>query len=154
MKGLTACRHNRQALTLKALWKSFCDYDLWPIYLLGFLWEMPSGPPDQYLTLTLRDLDFGTFNANLLTIPTQAAGAVTLLAMTYLSERVDQRAFFGAFTQLWFLPNLIALAVLPTATSRWARFALVTVLLSYPSPHAIHAGWASRNSNSVRTRAM
>jgi hypothetical protein len=151
---MRATRHNRQALTLKALWKSFCDYDLWPIYLLGLVWEMPSGPPDQYLTLTLRDLDFDTFNANLLTIPTQAAGAVTLLVMTYVSERVDQRALFGAVTQLWCLPNLIALAVLPTSVNRWTRFAVVTVLLSYPSPHAIHVGWASRNSNSVRTRAM
>lgn len=70
--------HNRQGITLKLLWKSFCDFDLWPIYLFGLLWELPSGPPDQYLTLNLRNLGFSTFDANLLSIPSQFFGAVTV----------------------------------------------------------------------------
>ncbi|GJD04567.1 major facilitator superfamily transporter [Colletotrichum higginsianum] len=53
--------------------------------------------------------------------------------MTYLSEIWDTRALFGAFTQLWYLPNLVAMAVLPSNTSPWAQYAVVTVLLSYPS---------------------
>ncbi|KEY72264.1 hypothetical protein S7711_00263 [Stachybotrys chartarum IBT 7711] len=146
--------HNRQAITLKYLWNSLKDYELWPIYAFGLLWEIPVGPPDQYLTLTLRDLNFGTFDANLLSIPCQFIGAILMCITTFLSERWDTRAYFGIFTQLWYLPNLIAMAVLPTSTSPWARYALITVLLSYPSPHAMHVGWASRNSHSVRTRAV
>lgn len=61
--------HNRQAITLKMLWKSLTDYHLWPIYLIGLTWSIPVGPPSQYLTLTLRGLGFDTFNSNLLTIP-------------------------------------------------------------------------------------
>ncbi|KAM0330100.1 hypothetical protein ACHAQA_004272 [Verticillium albo-atrum] len=82
--------HNRQAINFKMLWNSLCDYELWPIYIFGLLWEIPAGPPDQYLTLTLRNLGFGTFDANLLSIPS----------------------------------------------------------------HAMHVAWGSRNSNSVRTRAV
>ncbi|KAF4551895.1 MFS-type transporter-like protein 60 [Elsinoe fawcettii] len=146
--------HNRQAINLKMLWRSLKDFDLLPIYIIGLCWEMPAGPPDQYLTLTLRNLGFDTFDANLLSIPTQFVGAITMLIMTYISEVVDQRAIFGIFTQAWIMPNLTALAVLPSSRSPWAEFAVVTVLLSYPSPHAMHVGWASRNSNSVRTRAV
>ncbi|CAH0053637.1 unnamed protein product [Clonostachys solani] len=146
--------HNRQAITPKLLWKSLKDYELWPIYIFGLLWEIPPGPPDQYLTLTLRNLNFGTFDSNLLSIPAQATGAVLMCITTYLSERWDSRALFGIFTQFWYLPNLIAMAVLPSGTNAWAQYALVTVLLSYPSPHAMHVAWASRNSNSVRTRAV
>ncbi|KAK7457542.1 major facilitator superfamily transporter [Colletotrichum acutatum] len=146
--------HNRQAITPKLLLKSLADWELWPIYIFGLLWEIPAGPPDQYLTLTLRNLGFNTNDTNLLSIPPQFLGAILMLIMTYLSEIWDTRALFGAFTQLWYLPNLIAMAVLPADASPWAQYAVVTVLLSYPSPHAMHVSWASRNSHSVRTRAV
>lgn len=70
--------HNRQAVSLKLLWKSLTDFDLWPLYILGLCFQIPTGPPDQYLTLTLRSLGFGTFDSNLLTIPTQFFGAITV----------------------------------------------------------------------------
>lgn len=125
--------HNRQAITLSLLWKSLKDFQLWPIYAFGLIWEIPPGPPDQYLTLTLRNLGFGTFDSNLLSIPAQFTGAVMMCITTYLSERWDTRAVFGVFTQFWYLPNLIAMAVLPSGASPWAQFAIVTALLSYPS---------------------
>ena len=44
--------------------------------------------------------------------------------------------------------------MLPTSTPPWASYALILVLLSYPSPHPMQVAWCSRNSNSVRTRAV
>jgi MFS family permease len=70
--------HNRQAITFKLLWKSLCDFDLWPIYALGLTFGIPAGPPDQYLTLTLRQLGFDTFNANLLSIPAQVGTTINV----------------------------------------------------------------------------
>lgn len=77
-----------------------------------------------------------------------------MLLLTYLSEKLNQRALLGLFVQLWFLPCVAALAVLPGGANRWAAYALVTVLLSYPSPHPMQVGWCSRNSNTVRTRTI
>lgn len=108
--------HNRQAITLNILWKSLCDFDLWPIYFFALVWEMPAGPPDQYLTLTLRELGFDTFQTNLLTIPAQAGASLTIVGMTWLSEIWDQRAYFGMVTQLWILPCVIALTTLPAGS--------------------------------------
>lgn len=71
-----------------------------------------------------------------------------------LSEKLNQRALVGIGAQLWFLPNLIALAVLPADASRWSTYALVVLVLSYPYPHPIHVSWASRISNTVRTRTV
>lgn len=70
--------HNRMALDFKMLWKSFCDFDLWPIYALGLTFGIPAGPPDQYLTLTLRQLGFDTFESNLLSIPAQVGTTITV----------------------------------------------------------------------------
>ncbi|KAF2435282.1 MFS general substrate transporter [Tothia fuscella] len=146
--------HNRQPIDFKLLWKSIRDFDLWPIYILGLTFQIPVGPPDQYQTLILRNLGFDTFDSNLLSIPSQAAGAVTMLIFTYFSEIWNQRSYLGFLAQLWIFPNILALAVLPKAASAWVRFAVVTVLLSWPSPHAMQVGWCSRNSNSVRTRTV
>lgn len=77
-----------------------------------------------------------------------------MLLLTYVSEKINQRSFSGLLAQIWFLPCLIALAVLPSDTNRWGSYALVVVLLSYPSPHPMQVGWCSRNSNTVRTRTV
>lgn len=69
-----------------------------------------------------------------------------MLILTYISVKWNQRAWLGLFTQFWFLPCLVALAVLPEGTPRWGSYALVTVILSYPTresgqnsgSHALH----------------
>jgi hypothetical protein len=38
----------------------------------------PAGPPDQYLTLTLRRLGFDTFDSNLLSIPAQVLTTINV----------------------------------------------------------------------------
>lgn len=68
--------HNRQAVTPVMIWQSLRDFDLWPQYLIGLSYHVPSKPPDQYLTLILRGLGFDTFETNLLSIPAQVASAL------------------------------------------------------------------------------
>lgn len=70
--------HNRQPLTLRMIWEALCDYDLWPIYMIGLTFAIPAGPPNQYMTLTLRALGFSTFETNLLTIPAQACTIINV----------------------------------------------------------------------------
>lgn len=63
--------NNRQAVNLQRLWKAFSDYDLWPLYLVGLTTYVPPQPPQNYLSFILRQMGFSTFEANLLTIPSQ-----------------------------------------------------------------------------------
>jgi hypothetical protein len=60
--------HNRQGLSFRMLWECLADYHMWPIYLLGISWLIPSTPMTSYLTLQLRSLGFSTFETNLLTV--------------------------------------------------------------------------------------
>lgn len=36
--------HNRQGLSFTMIWESLSDYHMWPIYLLGLTWMLPSIP--------------------------------------------------------------------------------------------------------------
>ncbi|PWY67147.1 putative MFS transporter [Aspergillus heteromorphus CBS 117.55] len=146
--------HNRQALTLGMLWRSLRDYDLWPIYVIGMLFEIPTAPPKSYLSLSLKAIGFSTFQTTLLGIPVTFFAAINLLLATELSERWRQICLVGVLTQLWSLPLLIILFRCAGTLSNWGLYAVTFVLLGWPSPHAAHVGWCSRLSNSVRTRAV
>ncbi|KUL89722.1 hypothetical protein ZTR_00602 [Talaromyces verruculosus] len=146
--------HNRQALSLKMLWQSLKDYDLWPIYIIGILFEIPTAPPKSYLTLSLRNLKFTTFQTTLLSIPVTVFAALNLLVVTWLTERYHQISIIGLLTQIWCLPLLIILFKCAGKLSNWGLYAVTFVLLGWPSPHAAQVGWCSRLSNTVRTRAV
>lgn len=147
--------HNRQAITPKRLWEAAKDYDLWPLYAIGLVAYIPQAPPNTYITLTLKSLGFSTFNTNLMTIPYSAAHIVTLIAITWLSERTNQRALVAIIQPIWTLPCLLALRFWSGALKdQWGTFAITTVLLSYPYCHAILVGWTSKNSNNVGARSV
>jgi hypothetical protein len=146
--------HNRQGLSLKMLWQSLKDYDLWPIYAIGILFEIPTAPPKTYLTLSLKAIGFNTFQTTLLSIPVTVFASINLLLVTELTERFHQISLIGLLTQLWTLPLLIVLYTSAGTLSHWGLYAVTFVLLGWPSPHAAHVGWCSRLSNTVRTRTV
>ena len=146
--------HNRQAVTPKLLWQSFLDYDLWPVYLLGLTWLIPNNPITSYLTLQLKDAGFGTFKTNLLTIPAYVIFIINLLFWTWVSERVNDRFLVGLVSQIWALPLLIALELIPGGASPWVKWVLAVLLVGAPYVHAIIVASCSRNAGSVRTRTV
>ncbi|KAJ5456001.1 Major facilitator superfamily domaingeneral substrate transporter [Penicillium daleae] len=146
--------HNRQGLSLKMLWQSLKDYDLWPIYAIGLLFEIPTAPPKTYLTLSLKAIGFSTFQTTLLSIPVTVFASINLLLVTELTERFHKISLIGLLTQLWSLPLLIILYTSAGSLSHWGLYAVTFVLLGWPSPHAAHVGWCSRLSNTVRTRTV
>lgn len=147
--------HNRQAITPRKLWHAAKDYDLWPLYAIGLIAYIPQSPPQSYITLTLKNLGFSTFNTNLLTIPYSVFHIIMLLLITQLSERANERTLVSMIQPLWTLPCIIALRFWPgSGVQAWNTYALVTVLLSYPYCHAILVAWTSKNSNNVGTRSV
>jgi hypothetical protein len=146
--------HNRQAITPMMLWESLKDYDMWPIYAIGILFEIPASPPKAYLTLTLKSLGFNAFQISLLNIPVTVFIALNLLWITILTEHVGQVALLGILTQLWVLPSLIVDLVAFNKISAWAQYVVQFFLIGQPSMQAAQVGWCSRNSNAVRTRSV
>ena len=126
--------HNREPITPKLLWKSLCDYDLWPLYAIGLTWLTPMTPPHQYLTLNLRAMGFNTFVTNLLTIPCTFAQIPTMITLTYLSEKFGQLTWAAMFPQFWALPFVIYLYVVDiNSINKWVAWVILTIFLSIPS---------------------
>jgi sugar phosphate permease len=146
--------NNRQGVGLQLLLKAASDWEQWPLYLIGLTTYIPPAPPNTYLSYILRNLGFSVFQANLLAIPSQLLFAINLLLISWLSERVKERAIVASISNIWIFPWLVALIALPDDSSPWVRYALLTGLLSYPYCHAILVGWNAKNSNAVRTRAV
>ncbi|RFU35565.1 hypothetical protein B7463_g778, partial [Scytalidium lignicola] len=147
--------HNRQPVTPKLLWQSLKDYDLWPIYIIGLMFQIPMTTPTQYLTLSLRGLGFDTFQTNLLTIPSTFIHMVLMMILTYVSEIWHEITLTAMLGQIWAVPFLIYIYVVDiNSINKWIAWAIMTLLLSYPSAHPIQVGWNSRNSNTVRSRTV
>ncbi|KAF7302502.1 T-complex protein eta subunit [Mycena chlorophos] len=146
--------HNREGLTPRRIFEALQDWHMWPLYILGLVHMIPTGPPQTYLTLSLKNLGFTTTQSNLLTIPSTVIGLIMLLFTAYLSEIINSRVAATIILQLWALPLLIALYTFTEHTSQWVYFAVVTLITGFPYVHPIQVAWASRNSYSVRTRTI
>jgi len=107
-------------------------------YKSGLLFGIPASPPGQYLTLSLRQLGFNTFETNLLTIPSSVATIITMFGIAVVSETVHDRAIVAMMEDLWVLPFLIAIRCLPNKPDPW---------LYYVSDASSSCNyWANRNS--------
>lgn len=148
--------HNRQGLSWSLFREALLDYDLWPIYLIGLSWTIPTSPPAAYITLTCKALGFNTFETNLLTIPAYTIFIIQLLFWTWVSEKINQRVLLGLVTQFWVLPALVALVALPIhfPNANWTKWVLSTLIVGHPYVHAILVALTSRNAGSVRTRTV
>ncbi|KAG1839133.1 allantoate permease [Suillus subalutaceus] len=135
--------HNREGLTLRHLWTAMCDYDLWPIYILGLMFGILNTPPSTYLTLLLTDIGFDTFDTNLLTIPSQALGIVTMFLIALVSEFVNECSIVSMMEDLWTLPFLVALYALPSNPNPWIFFA------SYAVYSTVQAVVTDRHGNKI-----
>jgi hypothetical protein len=167
--------HNREPLTVRLLWQSMKDFDLWPIYILGLTFQTPMTTPAYYLTLSLKGLGFDTFNTNLLVIPCAVLHVITMLALTYAAEVFGELTLTALVGQIWALPFLIYINLVDmNEINKWLAWAIMTAFLSFPSgkktdtarmnyainlpfqflAHAMQVGWNSRNSNTVRSRTV
>ncbi|KAJ7837429.1 major facilitator superfamily domain-containing protein [Mycena olivaceomarginata] len=164
--------HNREGLTPRRIFEALKDWRLWPLYCLGLVHMIPTGPPQIYLTLSLKNLGFNDAS-QLLIIHVWACSCSCFAALPQRDHqqprlRDDHPPVLGA-------PAVIALYTFDKFTSQWVYYAVVTLVTAslyvyvhvHGSPvmtelmkwvsqyvHPIQVAWASRNSYSVRTRTI
>lgn len=91
---------------------------------------------------------FDTFQTNLLTIPVSVLGIVTMFIITLVSEMVNERTLISMCEDLWTLPFLIGLYVLPNNNRPWLTY--VCQSSSLTSVNAHETNWPALPGNHDR----
>lgn len=147
--------HNREALTLKMIWKSITDYDLWPVYVCRLMTDIIGSPISKYQAILYRSQGFSTLKTNLLMIPPNILTIFTLLGSVHLSKWWGQFAYVYCFSSLWWIPCLAAMRWWPGFLHNvWGSYILIFIGLSAPPDWPLSISWVSANSYSVRTRTI
>lgn len=131
--------HNREGLSLEDLWRSLTDFDLWPLYLIGITTFIAPATVGAYFTLTLKSLGFSTLYTNLLIIPSSILTMLGNLSLAYLSNRRKERLGIASIGSWWLLVTLIILVFLPDSTSKWGKWAILTVIVGFPVSNTLPA---------------
>ncbi|KAH3670369.1 hypothetical protein OGAPHI_000884 [Ogataea philodendri] len=146
--------HNREAITFKQFLKSLADFDLWPLMIVSFMFEIPQNPIKAYLNINLKALGFGRDSIIYLNIPIEVMTSIMIVLITLLSEVLDERSLVCSLQQIWILIVVIVEYVHVDTLSHWAQYAIMFFAIGNPSAQAIIVSWCSRVSYSVRTRAI
>lgn len=96
---------------------------------------IPYSPPQTYLSLILKQLGYGTLQANLLAIPSQFFFALNTIPYTWLSAKLNEKSLMASLSNVWNLAFLIPLYLLKESSSNyynWVRYGLITALTSVP----------------------
>jgi hypothetical protein len=104
--------------------------------------------------LQLIAIGISTFQTNLLTIPACVLFILQLLFWTWLSEKINERFLVGLASQIWALPLLIALELIPANASHWSKRVVSSSLVGAPYIHALLIAITSRSAEAVRTRTV
>ncbi|AFR97705.2 hypothetical protein C343_05853 [Cryptococcus neoformans C23] len=146
--------HNREGLSPTDLWRSISDFDMWPLYVIGLIAFIAPSTVQAYFTLTLRALNFSTFQTNLLTIPSNVMFIFMNLGVSFLSKRLNERLIVTTVQPIWHLIFLIVIIALPDDVNRWAKWVVTSLFMAYPYCHPILVSMNSMNAGSVRTRTV
>ncbi|KAJ4168984.1 hypothetical protein NW754_010916 [Fusarium falciforme] len=146
--------NNRTAVTLRGIWQTLSNFDLWPIFIVGIFAWIPFQPTSNYLSLILRGMGYTVFQSNLLAIPGYALFAINVVVFGQISSRLNERFLVAACSNLWMLPFFCALVALKPDTNPWIRYAMLTGINGIPYTHSILVGMVSQNAKAVGRRAV
>ncbi|KAJ8098429.1 major facilitator superfamily domain-containing protein [Lipomyces tetrasporus] len=140
--------------SVTAVIETLTDRFLFPIFILGFVAFVPSQTANYYLTITLRQLGFTEIVTNLLTIPYAIINISMTIGFSRLSDKFGVKWVFCLLSAIWVFTPQLLLEIIPDGSSRWLRFALITLILGYPYYHPILISWISSNANNPDRRSL
>lgn len=145
---------NREAISFKQFVRTISDFDLWPLYIVAFFFDIGVFPTAAYKSINLRLLGFSTTQINLLTIPIEVFNAINMVLLAWFSDYFNERAFFCLFTQVWMLICIVIEYTAAHKLSPWSQYVMMFFIIGFPKCQAIIVAWTSGVAYSVRARTI
>jgi len=149
-KGQKDAHHMPSFGEVVASWR---DKAFWGFFLSALIGPIPRGPVKLYLHLNMRRLGFSVFKSNMLAIPAALMQIITVLGLSWSSERFNERTWHCTVAAAFVLPMLIALETMAPGGNPWARWTLATLIVGCPNFGPIQIGWLSASCYSTKKRA-
>lgn len=110
--------HNRQAVSLSMFWECLKDYHLWPVYLIGLSWLLPTIPMASVSQLAPLLMTFETYSFSVPHPHTQGCRVRNLY---------DQSPHYPGVRALHYIPacRILALRASERAFPHWHNLAMV-----------------------------
>lgn len=145
---------NREGISFRQFLKTLTDFDLWPLYIVSFFFDIGVYPTKAYQSINLKRLGFSTTVINVLNIPIQAFGAFTFLLWAFLSDYFNERGIIGFFSQIWMLIFIVIEYTCAHKLSPWAQYVMMFFIIGFPNPQPIVVSWCCSVAYSVRARTI
>jgi len=108
----------------------------------------------SYRPTTTLCSGFNTFHTNLLTIPSSILFILNNLAISFSSKRFKERLGIASLGSWWQVVFLVVLVAIPDSTSKWAKWAILSLLLGYPYAHPILVSMQSSVSSRLHCECL
>ncbi|KAF9355506.1 hypothetical protein BGX26_006468 [Mortierella sp. AD094] len=137
------------------VWRAVTSPKVWPNILIGFFGLLPSTPIASFAPLILKMLGFDALKSNLMIIPGYILGLIIMSAVSYSSDRFNERAFHGAAATLYYAVCVAALALLPLDTNKYSLYiCLIFAMGAQTCWHPVNAAWIAGNTSPVGKRTI
>ncbi|KAF9963516.1 hypothetical protein BGZ70_007369 [Mortierella alpina] len=137
------------------IWRAVTSPRIWPNILIGFFGLLPSTPIGSFAPLILKMLGFDGLKANLMIIPGYLLSLTIMSTVSYSSDRLNERAYHGAFATLYYAICVLALALLPLDASKYSLYiCLIFTMGAQTCWHPVNAAWIAGNTAPVGKRTI
>ncbi|KAF2029492.1 major facilitator superfamily transporter [Setomelanomma holmii] len=142
----------KDRLTRRDFTETFRDWKTWYVLVFNICASVPSQAFSVFLPLVVRGLGYSSINANLISVPPYACGAIGLYLFALSSDHHKER---GYHIVAGIAISLIGLVITVAPVTHGAQYAGLCILLfgSYVSPPLTMA-WLSGNTPEPGKRSL
>ncbi|KAI9357991.1 MFS general substrate transporter [Zopfochytrium polystomum] len=147
-------KYYEQTVRWSDVYAAFIDSRLWGHLIITLLGLTALTPLGTYLPTLIKSFGFNVYISNVLTAPGYILGFISMTIMTTHSDKTRERGYHGVFSASWLLLGFILLRVVPDNTNKYALWAVLLFIYSWPMTHPMNISWMTEHMAPLGKRTV